>query len=177
MKKRGRRSVNFILIGIFLISLIGVVSSLSISTHVLEKYTEVSPGERFYFEVEIKYPENLERKDLRLEYNVLYGDEVVLQSKVLKAVETQISFLDYLVIPSGLEPGLYTLRVKILDYEELSEEVEASFYVIPGDSLELRVYFYALLSSILIVGFIVFFGVSIHRKKQSSRLELELFGE
>lgn len=176
MIKRGRRSVNLVLMGIFFFGFIGAVSSLSVSAHVLERYSEISAGERFYFEVDVKYPENLERKDLRLQYEVLYEDKIVLQSKVLKAVETQMSFLDYLVIPEGFEPGYYILKIRVLDYDDLDEEVGASFYVVSGDSLELRMYFYILLFSIFIVGFIVFFGVSVRRKKQSKSLELELFG-
>ena len=39
------------------------VSALDITLHVPEKYTDVQAGERFYFEIEIKYPENPSRKD------------------------------------------------------------------------------------------------------------------
>ena len=174
MIKRGRRRINIILIGVLFFGFIGFVSSLSVVVHVPEKYTEVSAGERFYFEVDVKYPENPGRKDLRLEYSIIYDGEVVLQSKVLKAVETQVSFLDFLVIPEGFESGFYTLKIDVLDYEELNEEVGASFYVIPGNSLELRTYFYVLLGSIIFLGLVFIFGVSIKRKKDRS-LELELF--
>jgi len=34
------------------------VAALSISVHVPEKYTDVEAGERFYFEIDVKYPEN-----------------------------------------------------------------------------------------------------------------------
>jgi len=174
MIRRGLRSINFILIGIFVFSFVGFVSSLSVDVHVPEKYTEVPAGERFYFEMSLKYPENPVRKDLRLEYNIIHDGEVVLQSKDLKAVETQASFLDFLVIPEGFEPGLYLLRVSVLDYEDLNEEIEASFYVVSGDSLQLRTYFYVLLGAIIFLGFIFVFRVSIKRRRDRS-LELELF--
>ncbi len=110
------------------------VSALNIAVYVPEKYTDVEAGERFYFEIEIKYPENPRRKDLRLEYQILKDDEVIAQSQVLKAVETQASFVDFIVIPESAETGLHLINIKVSDYENLSEEVSASLQVIkkPG---------------------------------------------
>ena len=120
------------------------VSALSVVVHVPEKYTDVQAGERFYFEIEIKYPENPSRKDLRLNYEILKDDEVIAQSKVLKAIETQASFIDFIVIPESAEKGLHTIKVKIADYEELNEEIEASFHVIPAGSSQIKLYFFIL---------------------------------
>jgi hypothetical protein len=149
---------NYLLIiCILLVNLISMasVSALSISVHVPEKYTEVEAGERFYFEVEIKYPENPERKDLRLEYEILNGlGEVIAQAKVLKAVETQASFMDFIVIPESAERGMHTIKVVITDYEELSQEAEASFHV-TKQSDELKKYFFILLGAILFVGILI----------------------
>jgi len=63
-------------------------SALSISVHVPEKYTDVEAGERFYFEIDIKYPENTSRKDLRLNYVILRDGAIIAQAKFLKAPHT-----------------------------------------------------------------------------------------
>ena len=95
------KKLLLIMLGIILFSFISMasVSALSIVVHVPEKYTDVVAGERFYFEIEIKYPENPSRKDLRLNYEIMKDNEVIAQAKVLKAIETQASFMDFIVIP------------------------------------------------------------------------------
>ena len=85
------KKICLIFIGFVLF--VNLVSALSVVVHVPEKYVSVVAGERFYFEVEVKYPENPSRKDLSLEYKILTRDgDVIAQSKVLKAIETQASF-------------------------------------------------------------------------------------
>lgn len=146
---------------LFLVILFGFmnlsfVSGISIAVHVPEKYTDVGAGERFYFEIEVKYPENPLRKDLRLEYEILDKNrELIAQSKVLKAVEIQASFMDFIVIPENVNSGLYFIKVKISDYETLSEEVESSFQVISNSGEQIKVYFFILLFGILVVGGLV----------------------
>ena len=117
-----RKYISTILL-IFVLSLFSLtsVSALSIVVHVPEKYTDVIAGERFYFEIEVKYPENPSRKDLRLNYEIMKDGEVIAQSKVLKAVETQASFMDFIVIPESAEKGMHIIKVKIADYEDLNE--------------------------------------------------------
>jgi len=136
-----------IIVFLFMLNLISIasVSSLSIVVHVPEKYTDVSSGERFYFEVGIKYPENSLRKDLSLNYEILDGENnVIAQSKVLKAVETQASFIDFIVIPEIAETGLHVIKVRITDDGSLSEEVEASFHVVRrGGQLKLYFFYYS----------------------------------
>ena len=137
------------------------VHALSIAVHVPEKYTDVRAGERFYFEIGIRYPENPLRKDLRLNYEILKDDELIAQSKLLKAIETQASFMDFIVIPESAEEGLHIINVKISDYADLSEEVSASFHVISDGSNQIRKYFFVLLGAIVSVGALV--GFEIHR--------------
>lgn len=136
------------------------VLALSASVHVPEKYTDVLAGERFYFEVDIKYPENISRKDLRLEYNITKNGEIISQSKFLKAVETQASFMDYVVVPSSAEAGLYEIVVKISDYQNLDEQTSTSFNVVSKDNSMLY-YFLILLGAIALFG--VFVTVEIRR--------------
>lgn len=147
-----------IIIGIILFSFVGLssVSALSVVVHVPEKYTDVVAGERFYFEIEIKYPENPSRKDLRLNYEILIQEgDIIAQSKVLKAIETQASFMDFIVIPESAENGMHIIRVRIQDYELLNEEVEASFHVTSGNDGQIKLYFFILLGAVILVGILV----------------------
>ena len=134
-------------------------SSLSVVVHVPEKYTDIQAGERFYFEIEIKYPENPSRKDLRLNFEISKDDEVIAQSKVLKAIETQASFIDFIVIPESAETGLHIIKVKISDYEGLSKEVSASFHVTSAGSGQIKTYFFILLGVTILVGILVVIGI------------------
>jgi len=70
------------------------------------------------------------RKDLRIEYSVKNKDgKEVAYLKVLKAIETQASFMDAISIPESVPPGMYKISAKFSDYGNLSEEVAASFRV------------------------------------------------
>lgn len=143
--------------------------ALSAGVHVPEKYTEVLAGERFYFEMEIKYPENPSRKDLRLEYDITKNGEIIAQSKFIKAVETQASFMDYIVIPESAEKGLYSIEVKVTDYDgNVNADTSASFNVTAKGS-EIKYYFFILLGVIVIFG--VFVAIEIRRLVPGKRRE------
>jgi hypothetical protein len=144
--------------------------AISVDVHVPEKYTDVLAGERFYFEMEIKYPENPSRKDLRLEYDITKNGEIIAQSKFLKAVETQASFMDYIVIPESAEKGLYAIEVKITDYDgNVNADTSASFNVTAKGN-EITYYFFILLGIIIIFGgFVVIEIRRIAPKKQRSQ--------
>lgn len=152
-------------VAIFLLCPTSIVLALSVQVHIPEKYTDVKAGERLYFELEIRYPENPTRKDLRLEYEIVKDDEVIAKSKFLKAVETQASFMDYVVIPESAKEGLHEIRVQVKDYEKLSEEVSASFRVINKDN-ELKIYFYIIIGLIIVLGIVI--SWEIHKLKKSS---------
>lgn len=143
-----------------IISQINLISGLSIDLNVPEKYTEVNAGERFYFEISIKYPENPQRKDLRIEYFITDSEGgLISQSKALKAVETQASFIDFIVIPETAKTGFYIITAKIKDYEKLSEEVSASFNVKGKGIDQIKIYFLIIIMSIFLVGFIVVLNI------------------
>ncbi|NCN86920.1 hypothetical protein GW932_03725 [archaeon] len=147
-------SLFFILLISF--TIIQNVSSLSVVVYVPEKYTDVNAGDRFYFQIEVKYPENPRRKDLRLEYEIKDLDgNLVSQSKALKAVETQASFIDFLVIPESVKSGLYTINIKIEDYEGLSEEVSASFNVVGKQTDQMKLYLFILVGVVIFLGILV----------------------
>ncbi|NTU66870.1 MAG: hypothetical protein HGB08_02990 [Candidatus Moranbacteria bacterium] len=144
---------------------VDTASAMSVVVHVPEKYTDVLAGERFYFELEIKYPENPSRKDLRIEYEIIRNKETIAQSKVLKAVETQVSFMDYMVIPQSAEKGIYEIRVRITDYDgKLDEEASASFNVIRSGN-QLQIYFFIIVGLIIILGIIISLEVNRIKKR------------
>lgn len=143
------------------------IFALSLTVHVPEKYTNVSAGERFYFELDVKYPENPSRKDLRLTYQVLEGETVISKSKVLKAVEAQASFIDFIVIPDNAKSGLHTIKVSVSDYDKLMEEVSATFQIVGKPSDQIRLYFFLLLGAIGIVGTLVVVNILVSQRQKS----------
>ena len=130
------RTVLFVFLFITVISLPVLASAMSISIGIPEKYSEVKAGEKLYFETEVKWPENVGRKDLRIEYYIKdkNGTEVAYL-KVLKAIETQASFMDSISIPASIQPGLYKISAQLNDYKDLNQEVVASFNVIQENNI------------------------------------------
>ena len=112
------------------IALPGVLFAMTITVGIPEKYSEVKAGTSVYFETEVKWPENDGRKDLRIEYSIKNKDGIeVAYLKVLKAIETQASFMDFMPIPESTKPGMYKISAKLSDYKNLVQEVVASFNV------------------------------------------------
>lgn len=147
----------------FVLSIPRDARALNITARIGDQYTEVIGGDRLYFEIEIKYPENPRRKDLRLEYQIIEDGKVIASEKVLRAVETQASFLDYIVVPQSVNSGIKTLNVVIEDYETLHQEVSASFRVLKGRN-QLEAYFFILLGAILLVIVLVFIQIRIAKR-------------
>ncbi len=129
--------------------------ALSLDAIISDQSTQVAGGDRLYFEVDIKYPENPTRQDLRLEYQIKEGNKVIATEKVLRAVETQASFLDYIVIPKNIKGGVHELNVIVKDYNgDINESVSATFNVTKGMD-EITKYFFVILSVILFVALLV----------------------
>lgn len=141
--------------------------AISLSTNISEKYTEIEAGERLYFEIDVKYPENPKRKDLRLTYTVEKDGVKIAESNVLKAVETQSQFMDFIIIPESSDSGLYTLKVDISDYEQLAAEVSTTFKVIGGKSQQLQVYFFILLGVISLVAVLIVVNIIMTKRKKN----------
>ena len=131
-----------------------IANAMSVSVYIPEKYASVEPGERLYFEVSVKYPENPRRKDLRLNYEIKDGEEIIAQAKFLKAIETQASFMDFIVIPASAKKKMYNINVKISDYESLSREVGTSFEVVDGPMSQVKIYLLMLVVVITFFSFI-----------------------
>ena len=89
---------------------------------------------------------------------------MIAQSKVLKAVETQASFIDSIAIPSSVQNGIYTLEVRILDYAELDEEISTSFHVVSLESDKLQLYFIILILVVVFIGVLVLYDLKMNRQ-------------
>lgn len=110
-------------------------AAMSVVLNIPEKYSEVKVGEKLYFQTEVKWPENTGRKDLRVEYTVVDGSGTeIAYLKVLKAIETQASFMDSITISDRTVPGIYRINAKISDYGSLEQEVTTSFTVAKGET-------------------------------------------
>ncbi len=147
---------------IVLVLLLGFTSqtfAFSLTTRIGDQSTELKAGDRLYFDVEIKWPENDRRQDLRVEYQILDQGQVIASEKVLRAVETQASFLDYLVVPTSAVAGVKELRVVLETYDKsLSESISATFNVAKGEN-KLLIYFVILASAIALVVLLVIFQI------------------
>lgn len=152
----------YVILSLFLLP--SSVHALNIATRIGDQYTEVQGGDRLYFEVDIKYPENPRRKDLRIEYQIIEDGQMIASQKVLRAVETQASFLDYIVVPKSAKGGILDLNVIITDYENLHEEVSATFKILKGVD-QVTTYFFIMISAILLVAVLVIIQILSGRRK------------
>jgi hypothetical protein len=146
-------SIVVLFVGLFPLS--KKAAAMSIVLSIPEKYGEVQVGEKLYFQTEVKWPENVGRKDLRVEYSVRdQNDKEVAYLKVLKAIETQASFMDSIAISESTPPGTYRIYAKFSDYGDLSQEVTASFTVARGDVAS-STYIYIIIGLIGIIVLVV----------------------
>jgi len=160
----------FILLLLLIFFNLGSVPSLSAKVFVPEKYSEVYSGERVYFGIEVKYPENPSRKDLILEYQILNSEnEIIAGSKVLKAIETQASFMDFLIIPEGIKSGKYIIKIKIGDYEDLNQEISTNFKIIGYKRDKSILYFSVIIFTIIFMSVLIIISV-LNRKKLRKKL-------
>jgi hypothetical protein len=151
---------------IFFIS-IQSVFAISITMHIQEDYNTVQKGERLYYDVEVKYPENPNgnREDVTFTIQIISNEEIIAESKLLKAIETQISFTDYLIIPKAAKTGKAIINIKVENFDSLSKEVRTTFYITNASKSEFQNYFYILLSVIIIAGIIIFIEIYYFRKR------------
>ena len=163
-KKQKKQIITLFFTIILFISSILSISALTLTVDIPDKYNKVSAGERFFFILAIKYPENPSRIDLRLNYEV--RDEkgkLIAHSKVLKAIQTQASFIDSIVLPENLDSGLYTIDILINDYGDLNEKVGSSFHVTSKTADKITMYFYIIMSSMFFLTILV--GYDLFKKK------------
>ncbi len=140
--------------------------ALSLDAIISDQSTQVAGGDRLYFEVDIKYPENTIRQDLRLEYQIKENGRVIETEKVLRAVETQASFLDYIVVSKNTKGGIHELNVIVKDYKgDINESVSATFNVTKGMD-EITKYFFIILAVILFVALLVIVQIFVISRRE-----------
>jgi hypothetical protein len=150
-------SFALVLAVLILIVSIGQAAALSIDVKMLEGSESVSAGQKAYFIIQIKYPENTERKDLRISYDVLEDDAVIASNNVLRAIETQASFAEYIIVPKGAKGGLHELAVNVSDYGNLSQEVSTSFSVISEGMDKMEIYFIIIIIILALIALLVIY--------------------
>jgi len=160
-----------ILVSIFLFLAIAAlpysVYAMTITVGIPEKYSEVKAGEKVYFETEVKWPENSGRKDLRIEYSVKNkAGEEVAYLKVLKAIETQASFMDSISIPESIPPGMYKVVMSISDYRDLAQDVAASFNVAKSGN-NVQIYLFIIIGLLGVITIFVTVEMLILTKKHN----------
>ncbi len=159
----------FFIVGIFIVfpALIPTTAhALSLDAIISDQSTQVEGGDRLYFEVDIKYPENSTRQDLRLEYQIKENGMVIETEKVLRAVETQTSFLDYIVVPKNAKGGIHELNVIVRDYNgDINESVSATFNITKGMD-EITKYFFVILAVILFVALLVIVQIFVISRRE-----------
>jgi len=158
-------------LGIFLLILfIGIPlgQAISITMHIPEEYNSIQGGERLHYEVDVKYPENPvgNRKDVTFNIKIIANEEVIAESKLLKAIETQLSFTDYILVPDNAPTGKATINVQVEDFDTLSEDVQTTFYITNNSQNEFKNYFYILLSVIILIGAAIMTEIFYFRKKR-----------
>ncbi len=137
---------------ILLSSLVFAQEPIELKIGILEKSHEVQPGEKVYFKVELKDKENLGRHDVSLEYEIKRGNDVIIFSKELKAIETQASFLQSMEIPENVQEGQYSIAVTVNDKESSS----ASFYVKKSKDKQINKQVYYWLAGLFALIFLVY---------------------
>ena len=154
------------MLGIILFGLINLSSvyAISITTNIPEKYQEVHPGERLYFEIAVKYPENPTRVDLKLNYIIEKDEKIVTRAKAIKAVETQASFLDYIIIPEGSETSFHDLKIEVRDYGDLEETVSTGFKLTEKGLDKIAKYFFITIGGMMFLGILIM--IDIFRRKK-----------
>ncbi|MGK0209667.1 MAG: hypothetical protein ACI83O_000949 [Patescibacteria group bacterium] len=155
---------SFIFLITFLLISSGLVSAFGASVSIPEKYGFVQPGERLYFEVSVKYPENPSRVDLNFGYTVTQNGEIVVKAKTIKAIETQMSFIDYVSIPEFADSGMSSIVISIDDFAELNQEVDTTFFISEGESNNVTLYFFIIGAVALLVGVLVGIDLVVHRR-------------
>lgn len=149
----------FVFVFIFIFFCFELISSLDIIVS-FPSEPEVKAGDKIYFEVDVRYPENFERKDLYIIHSVkdMSGKEV-LTFQSLRAIQNRISFVDYVFIPSNFETGNYIFEIDVNDGEKNLGQSKLSFFVLNEDEINFKQAFYILFASMIFIAFLVILDI------------------
>ncbi len=101
------------------------VCATDVYVSIPNKYQEIGVGGTLFFKVDLHDHQIVGRHDISLKYDVMKGATVIVSSKELRAMETQMSFLNSITVPDSAESGLYDIVVTVNDNESAS----AAFYI------------------------------------------------
>lgn len=168
--------VFFIIVGMIFFSLVNLplVSALNVVTYIPERYLEVYPGERLYFEVEVRYPENPTRVDLRLNYIIEKDGNVIAESETLKAIETQASFMDFLIIPEDANTSLHNLKIEVIDYGDMKEEFSTNFKLSEKGFDDVVIYFLVTMAIFGLLSILIMVDIFRRRRNKIKNFERDL---
>ena len=108
-------------------------AAMAVTVHISDHSTRVTPTHHIDYDVDIKYPENTSLKDLRITAELKQGNEIIASAKSLRAVETQLSFVDHIAVPQNTKKGNVELTILVEDYAGLHQEASATFRVTGSD--------------------------------------------
>jgi hypothetical protein len=123
-----------------------------LSVRIVSDHSSFSPGDSLTFQVIVKDPSNVGRKDLLLDYYVKKGDDLILKRSEIKAMETQASFFVSWSIPHDLNSGTYILEVNTFDNLSVSETFRVSSSIFS----DVKTYL------IILIFIMIGLGISIH---------------
>lgn len=146
--------IDFLILTTIVFITVKSVLALNLVIHIPEKYLEVVAGNQLAFELNIKYPENYSQKDLHLTYQIKKDNQIISETKALKSIENQSSFMEYLPIPESAQVGTYTITNQIQDYETIDEQVSTNFRVIKNNTDFIK-YIYILIITVVMVAILV----------------------
>lgn len=144
-----------IVLSLFLLGMLlpcAKANAMTVGVDIPEKYKSIEAGDRLYFELDIQYPENQSRKDVKIEYDLTKDGELIMQAKNLKAIESQASFMDYIVVPEFAKAGKYDMKVSVTD--GVSGNGSDDFVVIERGG-GLKVIFYTILALIGVLSLVI----------------------
>jgi len=157
------------LAALILLASIGQAAALSIDVKMLEGSESVNAGQKAYFMIQVKYPENTERKDLRISYNVLEDGAIIASDNVLRAIETQASFAEEITVPKGAKDGLHKLVINVSDYGSLRGDASTSFYVKSEGMDKMEIYFIIMIIMMAFIALLVIYETVIKKKSAGSK--------
>jgi hypothetical protein len=135
----------------------GFVHAFDIEIKIPSRYSEVKAGEEVGFDVDIDYSENPTRKEIKLEYEIKKDDEVIFKDEDLKFIESSALFAKFITVPENVSTGLYTLNVRVTEFDNVLKTDSANFYAVGNQEERIKMYFlFALgLAISLVFGFIM----------------------
>jgi hypothetical protein len=88
--------------------------------------------------------------------------------KVLKAIETQASFMDSISIPESIKAGTYKIFLIISDYKELNQEIAVSFKIVEKSGDLFNFYLPIILGIVGLIAIVVVIELFILIRKKGS---------